>query len=48
MARAQEVLAEKESEWGTKVKVFGVSLDEECKTVVDHVKEKGWEKVHHY
>ena len=41
------MLESRSAEWGDKVRIIGVSIDDSTDTVVKHVKAKGWEKVEH-
>ena len=42
------MLEENESKWAGKVRLIGLSIDDEAETVKNHVEEKGWTKVEHY
>jgi len=42
------MLEEHGAEWGDKVRIIGLSIDKDAKTVANHVKAKGWEKPEHY
>ena len=48
MAHNQEMLEKRGAEWGDKVRLIGLSIDNDVGTVKNHVKTKGWEKVEHY
>lgn len=48
MAHNQEMLEKNSEKWGDKVKIIGVSIDEDAETVEKHVTEKKWQKVKHY
>ena len=42
-------MLEKNAEkWGEKVKIIGISVDDDKKTVIDRVEERKWKKVEHY
>lgn len=47
MAHNQHMLETREAEWGDKVRIIGVSIDEKVETVNKHVNAKGWTKVEH-
>ena len=42
------MLETKATEWGDKVRIVGISIDQTAEAVVKHVKAKGWEKVEHF
>jgi copper chaperone CopZ len=42
------MLVENEAKWGDKVRLIGLSIDNEAVTVKNHVEKKGWTKVEHY
>lgn len=48
MAHNQEMLEKHGAEWGSKVKIYGLSIDNDPETVKNHVEAKGWQKVSHY
>lgn len=48
MAHNQEMLTNNASDWGSKVRIVGLSIDADTSTVKKHVEAKGWEKVEHY
>ena len=48
MAHNQKMLTENEVKWGDKVRLIGLSIDEEAETCKSHVELKGWTKVEHY
>lgn len=48
MAHNQEMLEKRGVDWGDKVRLIGLSIDNDVATVKNHVKSKGWEKVEHY
>lgn len=48
MAHNQELLDKNTEKWGSKVRILGLSIDDEASTVKSHVDSKGWGKVEHY
>jgi len=48
MAHNQKMLEENADKWADKVKIIGLSIDGDAKTVKDHVAAKGWDKPIHY
>ena len=48
MAHNQTMLEKKAAEWGSTVRIIGLSIDQTMDKVVDHVKAKKWESVEHY
>jgi len=48
MAHNQHMLTERAGDWGDKVRICGISIDNGVEPVVKHVKAKGWEKVEHF
>jgi len=42
------MLTKRESDWGDKVKIIGISIDQTAEAVVKHVDTKGWKKPIHY
>jgi hypothetical protein len=48
MAHNQKMLEKKGAEWGDKVRIVGISIDDGPEVVAKHVKAKGWEKVEHF
>jgi len=48
MAHNQNMLENKGVEWGEKVKIIGLSIDDDKAKVKNHVETKGWTKVDHY
>jgi len=48
MAHNQHMLETRAAEWGDKVRIIGISIDQSTEAVVKHVKAKGWEKVEHF
>jgi hypothetical protein len=47
MAHNQDMLT-KRADWGDKVRLIGLSIDNDVTTVKSHVEAKGWNKVEHY
>lgn len=48
MAHNQEMLEKRKAEWGDKVRIIGLSIDQDKQKLKDHVKAKGWGTVEHY
>jgi len=48
MAHNQKMLEEHGEKWGGKVRLIGLSIDNDAATVKKHVETKGWQKVEHY
>lgn len=48
MAHNQEMLDRKAAEWGDKVRIIGISIDNDSETVLNHVKKNKWESVEHF
>ena len=48
MAHNQEMLEKRKSEWGNKLRIIGVSIDQDKAKLKDHVNTKGWTKIEHY
>jgi thiol-disulfide isomerase/thioredoxin len=48
MAHNQEMLDHNEIEWGERVRIIGISIDQTVPPVQKHVKAKKWEKVEHF
>ena len=42
------MLEKRGADWGDKVRLIGLSIDDTAATVKSHVTEKKWEKVEHY
>ena len=42
MRHNQEMLENRSAEWGDKVRIVGLSIDEQPETVAKHVEERGW------
>lgn len=48
MGHNQELLEKNEEKWKDKVRIVGLSVDDENETVVKRVNDKGWKKVNHF
>ena len=48
MAHNQELLLHNGDRWGDKVRIIGLSIDQNIEAVQKHVKAKKWEKVEHF
>lgn len=48
MAHNQEMLTKNKEVWGDKVRIVGLSIDNDAPTVKKHVDAKGWNAVEHY
>jgi hypothetical protein len=48
MAHNQEMLEKRGAEWGDKVRIIGLSIDQDKPKLVAHVDDKKWNKVEHY
>lgn len=48
MQHNQDMLTKRGSEWGEKLKIIGISIDQAKDTVAKHVDSKGWTSVEHY
>jgi len=48
MAHNQHMLTDRSADWGDKVRIIGISIDETVEAVVKHVKQNKWEKVEHF
>jgi len=48
MAHNQQMLENPSEDWGDKVRILGVSIDQSAAAVVKHVDAKGWKKIEHY
>ena len=48
MAHNQEMLAHNKSSWGDKVRIVGLSLDQDLNKLKQHITNKGWTDVEHY
>ena len=48
MAHNQEMLEKQEARWGNKLRIIGISIDQDKAKFKDHINIKGWTKVEHY
>jgi hypothetical protein len=48
MAHNQEMLEKRAADWGGKVRIIGVSIDNSKDVVVKHVEDKKWTSVEHF
>jgi len=48
MAHNQKMLEENKEKWGGKVKIIGLSIDQDAQTVTNHINSKGWTEPIHY
>ena len=48
MAHNQEMLTHHKDEWKDKVRIIGLSIDQDKKKLEDHIKAKEWTAVEHY
>lgn len=48
MAHNQEMLVKREGDWKGKVRIIGLSIDQEQEKLKSHVNSKGWTAVEHY
>lgn len=48
MAHNQEMLTKNKEAWGDKVRIVGLSIDNDAATVKNHVTAKKWEAIEHY
>lgn len=48
MAHNQEMLKEHGDKWGGKVRILGLSIDNDAATIKAHVEKKDWKLVEHY
>jgi len=48
MAHNQEMLEKRAADWGSNVRIIGISIDETKDAVVKHCEEKKWMSVEHY
>uniref|UniRef100_A0A7S3IZY9 Thioredoxin domain-containing protein n=1 Tax=Strombidium inclinatum TaxID=197538 RepID=A0A7S3IZY9_9SPIT len=48
MAHNQEMLTKRKADWGDKLRIIGISIDQTAEPVVKHVEAKGWADVEHY
>lgn len=48
MAHNQDMLEKRGADWGDKVRLIGLSIDNDAATVKSHVEAKKWQKIEHY
>ena len=48
MAHNQEMITHNKAKWGDKVKIVGISIDDDLSALRNHVTAKGWTDVTHY
>lgn len=48
MAHNHKMLEENKEKWGGKVRIIGLSIDNDAATVKNHINTKGWTNVEHY
>jgi len=48
MAHNQEMLKKEKPNWADKVRLIGLSIDNDAPTVKNHVESRDWKKVEHY
>ena len=48
MAHNQEMLSHNKATWGDKVRIIGLSLDQDLQKLRSHITNKGWANVEHY
>jgi thiol-disulfide isomerase/thioredoxin len=48
MAHNQEMLEKRGADWGGKVRIIGISIDQTKEVVVSHCEEKKWMSIEHY
>jgi len=48
MQHNQDMLTKRRADWGDKVKIIGISIDQTADAVVKHCEAKGWNKPIHY
>ena len=48
MAHNQEMLKKQEARWGNKLRIIGISIDQDKANLKENMKTKGWTKVEHY
>ena len=48
MAHNQKMLEEHGGKWGDKLRIIGLSIDNNAETVKSHVESKGWQKIEHF
>jgi len=48
MAHNQEMIVKYGKQWGNKVRIIGLSIDDSVEKVANHCNKKGWTSVEHY
>ncbi len=48
MAHNQEMLSHNKATWGDRVRIIGLSLDQDLQKLRSHIMNKGWANVEHY
>jgi len=48
MAHNQHMLETRASDWGDKVRIVGLSVDQDMDALKNHVEEQKWLKIEHY
>ena len=48
MAHNQEMLEKRAADWGSNVRIIGISIDQTKDIVVKHCEEKKWMSIEHY
>ena len=48
MAHNQEMLTHNKATWGDRVRIIGLSLDQDLSKLRSHIQNKGWANVEHY
>ena len=48
MAHNQEMLEKRAADWGSNVRIIGISIDQTKDVVVKHCEEKKWMSIEHY
>jgi thiol-disulfide isomerase/thioredoxin len=48
MKHNQEMLEKNANDWGDRVRLIGLSIDQDYNKLVNHIEDKNWKKVEHY
>jgi len=48
MAHNQHMLENRAEDWGDKVRIIGLSLDDEMDAIKKRIEDKNWLKIEHY
>jgi thiol-disulfide isomerase/thioredoxin len=48
MKHNQEMLEKNANDWGDRVRLIGLSIDQDYSKLVNHIEDKNWKKVEHY